>query len=57
MKKLRAYLIAEKWFNVTGCEQMARMEASIQLVDFNDVSEEYGRLYEEMEVAGANKWN
>ena len=53
----KAIVIAEKWFNVTGSEQMARMEASLQLVDFNDVSEEYGRLYEEMEVAGANKWN
>ena len=49
MKRLKAYLIAEKWFNVTGSEQIARMEASLQLVDFNDVSEEYGRMYEEME--------
>ena len=53
----KAKVIAEKWFNVTSSEQMARMEASIQFVDFNNVSEEYGRLYEEMEVAGANKWN
>jgi len=49
MKKLRAYIIAEKWFNGPYCEQLARMAASIQLVDFNDVGEEYGRLYEEME--------
>ena len=57
MNKLKAYLIAEKWFNVTGNEQIARMEASLQLVDFNAVSEEYGRMYEESERVGANKWN
>jgi len=57
MKKLRAYIIAEKWFNGPYCEQLARMAASIQLVDFNDVSEEYGRLYELGERVGANKWN
>ena len=57
MKKLRAYIIAEKWFNGPYCEQLARMAASIQLVDFNDVSAEYGRLYEEMEVGTASRWN
>ena len=47
MNKVEA--IADKWFSGSYDEQLARMAASIQLVDFNDVSIEYGRLYEEME--------
>jgi len=41
--------LAETWFNGTYTEQQARMSADIQVLDFNAVSAEYGRLYEEME--------
>ena len=41
--------LAVAWFEGTYTEQQARMSATIQVLDFNAVSDEYGRLYEEME--------
>ena len=50
--------IAARWFNELAFnEQLARMQSTIKGVDFNAVSAEYGRLYEESERLGANKWN
>lgn len=58
MKQLRAFLVADKWFNTPNfSEDMARFAASLAQVEFNDVNEEFGRLYEQQERAGANKWN
>jgi len=44
-----AKVIAEKWFSGLYNEELARVAARVDYVDFDEVSREYGRLYEEME--------
>lgn len=44
-----AYNIALAWFECKYTKDEARVSASIQDVDFNDVDEEYGNIYAECE--------